>query len=265
MGLTGRTASDYLKMLRALLPPGAAWNRRDGSELSKLLLGLAQEFGRFDSRLADFLEEVDPSTAYELLGEWERLVGIPNDCESLSVDLETRRKAVVKKLRATGGASPGYFIRLAAAAGFTLSGDSGTLTVGSKYYILSGTINGKADGVTFQATADDAADFTTATQKVATVWIDDAFPHRFGKHLFGEPMYGTTVPLLFGTGVFGDPYISWGWEHVWIVNAPADAIQAFTFGNNTFGEPYRTWATDALMCLFRLLKPAGTYVVLQFA
>lgn len=65
------TADDYAGMLRALLPPGRVW-RSIGSVLGKLLLGSADELARIDGRTGDLLNESNPSTATELLPEYER-------------------------------------------------------------------------------------------------------------------------------------------------------------------------------------------------
>lgn len=54
------------------------------SLLSKLLLGLAQELARVDARVSDLLDEADPSTAVELLPEYEAeldLVAAPTIAE----------------------------------------------------------------------------------------------------------------------------------------------------------------------------------------
>lgn len=66
----GLTAAAYARMLTALLPPGKLWSLID-STLSELLLGIADEYGRVDGRASDLVEESDPTTAVELLPEYE--------------------------------------------------------------------------------------------------------------------------------------------------------------------------------------------------
>ena len=58
-------------MQLALLPPGKLW-RLFESTLSSLFLGTADEMARVDARVDDFLNELDPRTATELLPEYER-------------------------------------------------------------------------------------------------------------------------------------------------------------------------------------------------
>lgn len=64
--------ANYAGMLRALLPPGRLWRFAAASKLSELLLGTSDEFARVDARVGDMLEEIDPSTAIELLPDYER-------------------------------------------------------------------------------------------------------------------------------------------------------------------------------------------------
>lgn len=64
------TADDYARMLYSLLPPGKVW-RVIGSTLYQLLLGCADELVRLHGRVHDLLDESDPTTAVELLPEYE--------------------------------------------------------------------------------------------------------------------------------------------------------------------------------------------------
>lgn len=64
------TADDYARMLFSLLPPGKVW-RVIGSILYKPLLGCADELVRLHGRVDDLLDESDPTTAVELLPEYE--------------------------------------------------------------------------------------------------------------------------------------------------------------------------------------------------
>jgi hypothetical protein len=65
-------AGPYARMMAALLPPGKLWRLDAESILSKLFEACADELGRLDSRVGDLLNEADPSTADELLPEYER-------------------------------------------------------------------------------------------------------------------------------------------------------------------------------------------------
>lgn len=75
----GLAAVAYERMLAALLPPGKLWKLDSTSTLYKLLLGCADELARVDGRVDDMLDEIDPSTAVELLPEYERELDLPSD------------------------------------------------------------------------------------------------------------------------------------------------------------------------------------------
>ncbi|PTT59353.1 phage tail protein, partial [Pseudomonas sp. HMWF007] len=112
------TAADYLEQLKALLPPGQAFPRESGTTLHNLLDGMSVELARADSRAETLPEEANPATTIELLGDWERVVGLPDKCSgALEETLQGRRSALLAKLTSTGGQSPSYFIQLAATLG----------------------------------------------------------------------------------------------------------------------------------------------------
>ena len=72
------TAEAYASMMFKLLPPGRLW-KWIGAELQKLFLACGDELNRFDERIQDLLREAIPSTAAELLPEYERELGLPSD------------------------------------------------------------------------------------------------------------------------------------------------------------------------------------------
>lgn len=60
----------YARMLAGLLPPGKLWSLIS-SVLGDLLLACADELARFHGRVNDLLNEMVPTTATELLPEYE--------------------------------------------------------------------------------------------------------------------------------------------------------------------------------------------------
>lgn len=92
LGGGGESADGYAGMLEALLPQGKL-RRLAGSVLSKLLLGSADELARVDDRVGDMLNEADPSTATELLPEYELELGL-----TAAATIEERRANVVARL-----------------------------------------------------------------------------------------------------------------------------------------------------------------------
>jgi len=113
--------SSYLQQLQALLPLGLAWPRTPGAILTKLLSGFAVMFAEVHTRAENLLDEIDPRTTRELLPDWERVAALPDSCITvleLDQSIEQRRLALHGKLTAVGGASPAFFIDMAARFGY---------------------------------------------------------------------------------------------------------------------------------------------------
>lgn len=120
----GLTATDYLRQLQALLPPGPAWPKDDAATLTHLLSALAAELARVDGQALTLVEEADPRTVAELFADWERVAGLPDACaQAFGGDqtLAQRRAALVGRLTTLGGQSPAYYIGVAAALGYAIT------------------------------------------------------------------------------------------------------------------------------------------------
>lgn len=115
------TAADYLAQEQALLPQGAAWPRESDATLTKLLNAFADELARIDGRALTLIEEADPRTTNELLGDWERVAGLPDTCVAAALGTAQRIAALVTKLTTIGGQSREYYIALAAKLGYTIT------------------------------------------------------------------------------------------------------------------------------------------------
>ncbi len=111
----------YLDQLLKLLPRGKAWRAQDGSMLRQLMLAFADGAARFDQRLVDLIREADPRTTTELVGTWETMVGLPDNCTLLLTDIADRRKAIWAKLTSTGGQSEPYFREIASRLGYDIT------------------------------------------------------------------------------------------------------------------------------------------------
>lgn len=113
-----RTADDYYAQLRALLPPGPAWDREFNPEVDQLLGAAARELAREDLRAADLLAEAAPETVRELVPDWERVMNLPDPCMGESPSFDDRQLAVRRRLVEVGGQSPAYFVDLAFSLGY---------------------------------------------------------------------------------------------------------------------------------------------------
>lgn len=113
-----RSADDYLQQLRALLPPGPAWERDFAPKIDALLQGAAAELARIDRRAADLLDEADPVRVRELVPDWERAMGLPDPCLGPLQMFEGRQGAVRERLLAVGEQRPAYYIAIAVKQGY---------------------------------------------------------------------------------------------------------------------------------------------------
>ncbi len=117
------TNEQYIRLLKTLFPLGKAWSRASDGVLHKICDAMAAEMVRLDNRASiDLLREIDPSTTFELLPDWERIVGLPDFCTGLLADtLEFRRDDVLRKLSDRGGQSRQFFIDLALVFGYVVT------------------------------------------------------------------------------------------------------------------------------------------------
>ncbi len=112
---------DYLHLLQALLPQGAAWPRDSEATLTKTLAGFAVEFARVEGRAYQLVSEADPRLTSELINEWETMLGLPDPCVGADQSLTERRRSLLSKLTTIGGQSRQYFIDLAASLGSVIT------------------------------------------------------------------------------------------------------------------------------------------------
>jgi uncharacterized protein YmfQ (DUF2313 family) len=100
------------------------------SDVLKLLMPLdiagifsadaAVEGGALDAALASadvLLQEMFPAGSYQLLAEWERVVGVVPGLDDL---VQIRQQRVVRKLRELGDIKKPYYVTLAASLGYEI-------------------------------------------------------------------------------------------------------------------------------------------------
>lgn len=107
-----------LAPLQALMPPGVAWPRDPDAELTKTLRALAYEFCRVQARARTLLDELDPRTTVEMLDDWERVFGLPDDCVTPTT-LAERRAALQAKMLGFGDPTKAFFLNMAQQLGYT--------------------------------------------------------------------------------------------------------------------------------------------------
>ena len=113
------TGEDYRQQLSSLLPLGLAWSRNPASTLQKLLGAFGACLATVHARCDDLIREAVAPDSHELLDDYEKQCGLPDECTVQgTLTLAERQNAVAAKLAARGGQSRAYFIGVAAAAGY---------------------------------------------------------------------------------------------------------------------------------------------------
>jgi len=113
---------DYLHLLKSLLPNGKAWEVSRTSFFYRILEAISDEFSRVQIRIEDLLNELNPAKTQEMLTDWEKLLGIPNECTGSISELtyQARKKLVYTYYTMTGGTRPEYYKELIKNFGFDI-------------------------------------------------------------------------------------------------------------------------------------------------
>lgn len=116
------SVDDYTNSISALMPPGRAWTRLSSSVQQAVIRALARSYERSDTEGQNIITGAFPATATMMLSEWESTLGLPNDCSIGEIDgISDRQRAVVSKFISTGGLNRDYYIKMAAALGYTIT------------------------------------------------------------------------------------------------------------------------------------------------
>ncbi len=111
-----------LAHLLALSPPGDAFPRARESNWARALAPLAAEHTRVELRAEALLPQVDPGRADDLLPDYERVLG-DDPClgPSAALPLSIRQALARQRWTNRGGATPAFFIGVAAAMGVVIT------------------------------------------------------------------------------------------------------------------------------------------------
>jgi len=111
------------------LPSGRVFSAKNlpDTVLRKLLLGFANELLRVDSLIAIFREDTVPDQTEFFIPEWERALGIPDDCFDGKGDDDSRRLSIITKLASLGIQTDPDFVALAAKFGVTVTVEGGSI------------------------------------------------------------------------------------------------------------------------------------------
>lgn len=118
------TQKDYLQQAQAMLPQGPAWTRNPGATLTRVLMVFAQNAYSVSARGERLVWEANPANSLELLPDWERVTGLPDECAKC-IDtpktVEERRDYLVSHLRGNAEPTPAYFESLGAQLGYEIT------------------------------------------------------------------------------------------------------------------------------------------------
>ena len=88
----------YRDQIHALLPSGRAWPEEADTTLDALVRAMASQVAEVDRSATNLLTEILPNTTFNLLPDWERVVGLPDICSVLGSTITIRRASLLEKL-----------------------------------------------------------------------------------------------------------------------------------------------------------------------
>ena len=113
--------AEYRQQLLELLPRGKAWPREPGTVLARLMTAEAATLSEIDRVAVGLLAELNPGTTLALLEDWERSVGLPDECTDLETTIPARRAALLDKIVNRSNMSRATYERIAAEFGIEIT------------------------------------------------------------------------------------------------------------------------------------------------
>lgn len=131
---TAPTQAKATQQLASALPDGRAWQAKHiaGTNMNALVSACAAEFREVQKQIETLAREFDVRLTDQLLPDWEKSCGLPEDCIGQLASLTDRRNAVILRLRKIPFVTKEEFEQLA----FELTGLNVTVTPGSEIEIF---------------------------------------------------------------------------------------------------------------------------------
>jgi uncharacterized protein YmfQ (DUF2313 family) len=125
-----RSSSEQTDVLAGYLPNDRlhALKNKEGSNLRKVLIGLAAQWGVFRDSINEVYDEYNPNNTTALIEEWETFAGIPDSCISNTGTLEQRRLNILLKLSGINATTKKQFETIALTLGYTVVVETGIET-----------------------------------------------------------------------------------------------------------------------------------------
>ncbi|KKL62500.1 hypothetical protein LCGC14_2184570, partial [marine sediment metagenome] len=116
------TDEEHAQALADFLPEGKLLIAKniDSSIIRNLLRGVAKEYRRLECDIVEITVEHNINVTEQLIDEWERALGIPDDCFVVANTIEERRENVILKLASQGTQTEEDFEALALRLGFVV-------------------------------------------------------------------------------------------------------------------------------------------------
>jgi len=120
---TPNTVDVNAQILADMLPGGRLFDAKNinGSNFRKMLEALAQELTRIQIKIYEISTEDDLETTTNLIEQWEKALGIPDECFSNTVSIDQRRKQIVAKFAKMNVQTEDDFISLAKYFGYNIT------------------------------------------------------------------------------------------------------------------------------------------------
>lgn len=95
------------------------------SSLYKVLLGLASAWIDFQNNSNQIIDNYNINNSLDLLDEWEKAVGIPDDIFIVENDIERRRRNILLKIAGSKASTKQQFEKVASLLGFNVIVETG--------------------------------------------------------------------------------------------------------------------------------------------
>lgn len=109
------SVEEHANALAQYMPSGRTFEAAfiPNSNFRQILIGLAGQFRAGELSLKDFADFFIPDNANMLIPEWERALGIPDDCFNAQGTLGERQRDILVKLASLGAQTLDDFVNIA--------------------------------------------------------------------------------------------------------------------------------------------------------
>lgn len=130
MKFEASSQEEATRQLASTIPDGRAWQAKSlpGTNMYAVVSACASEFRQIQIQIETLAREFDVNLSEQLLPDWEKSCGLPEECIGQMASLEDRRNAVILRLRRIPFVTKADYENLA----FQLTGLSVTVTPGAE-------------------------------------------------------------------------------------------------------------------------------------